>query len=71
MKKRKLFAIVAIFIVVAVVLFAASCGSPYDGQRIAHSANAAEWVSIDGVHYWRVGYGMAPRYDHDGNLVID
>lgn len=34
-----------------------------------------EWVSPDGVHYWYktsgyMGY-LAPRYDHDGNLVID
>ena len=34
-----------------------------------------EWISPDGVHYWRDDIGkngcMAPRYDHEGNLVID
>ena len=37
--------------------------------------NMDEWISPDGVHYWRqtVGYKgfMAPRYDHDGRLVIE
>lgn len=34
-----------------------------------------EWISPDGVHYWYQygGYGrmLAPRYDNNGNLVID
>lgn len=35
-----------------------------------------EWISPDGVHYWfregLNGYSyLAPRYDHDGNLIID
>ena len=34
-----------------------------------------EWISPDGVHYWvydgAAQYGMAPRYDNNGNLVID
>lgn len=34
-----------------------------------------EWVSPDGVHYWVYQafyrYGIAPRYDSTGNLVID
>lgn len=34
-----------------------------------------EWVSPDGVHYWVVignnRYGITPRYDNKGNLVID
>ena len=34
-----------------------------------------EWISPDGVHYWRDTTGnngyMVPRYDHEGNLVID
>lgn len=35
----------------------------------------AEWISPDGVHYWirQDGYEgyMAPRFDNNGNLVID
>lgn len=34
-----------------------------------------EWTSPDGVHYWIYTYGykfgIAPRYDSNGNLVID
>lgn len=33
-----------------------------------------EWISPDGVHYWMYlgnGIGIAPRYDSEGNLVID
>lgn len=30
-----------------------------------------EWISPDGVHYWYSAYSLAPRYGHDGNLVID
>ena len=34
-----------------------------------------EWVSPDGVHYWmyKDGYcsGLTPRYDNEGNLVIE
>lgn len=31
----------------------------------------SEWISPDGVHYWDLYNQMAPRYDHDGNLVIE
>lgn len=35
----------------------------------------SEWTSPDGVHYWIAegGYrfGIAPRYDKDGKLIID
>lgn len=34
-----------------------------------------EWISPDGVHYWIYNnyqrFGMAPRYDHNGQLIID
>ncbi|MDO5125353.1 MAG: hypothetical protein Q4D35_03135 [Ruminococcus sp.] len=34
-----------------------------------------EWISPDGVHYWctgnTTGNSMAPRYDNNGNLVVD
>lgn len=36
-----------------------------------------EWISPDGVHYWAFKAEsndvkfLAPRYDNDGNLVID
>lgn len=34
-----------------------------------------EWISPDGVHYWIMSatyqYGIAPRYDSNGELIID
>ena len=42
---------------------------PYTGYGMS------EWVSPDGVHYWMYNntyqFGMSPRYDSNGNLVID
>lgn len=65
-----------VLIAVAVILisiFATGCGkSVYTSDE----RDFAEWVSPDGVHYWyrTGGYGMsflAPRYNHDGELVIE
>lgn len=37
--------------------------------------NISEWISPDGVHYWQYEaysqFALAPRYDKDGNLVIE
>lgn len=37
--------------------------------------NIYEWISPDGVHYWVIREysmaGIAPRYQRNGNLVID
>lgn len=51
-----------------------------DGGEYVHNSDYMdEWISPDGVHYWikqtsgtttARGF-MAPRYDHDGNLVIE
>lgn len=35
----------------------------YSNQRI--------WISPDGVHYWVHGTDYTPRYNHEGNLVIE
>lgn len=35
----------------------------YNNQRI--------WISPDGVHYWVHGTDYTPRYNHEGNLVIE
>lgn len=44
-------------------------------NAMADQYGTYEWVSPDGVHYWVVcgnyRYGIAPRYDNDGNLIID
>lgn len=78
MKKK-----ILIMLLTSLCVFAGGCGT---NDTIRHTkADASigalddygtyEWVSPDGVHYWVVvngrGYGIAPRYDNDGNLVID
>lgn len=47
-----------------------------DNERIVNNNDTQfqEWISPDGVHYWYRGASqgyLAPRYDRDGNLVID
>lgn len=42
-----------------------------DRHVIFESVPKNEWISPDGVHYWIYGHQMSPRYDHNGNLVID
>lgn len=50
-------------------------GVQYNDGNLAKSIKFNEWVSPDGVHYWISIKGkismMAPRYDKNGNLVID
>lgn len=48
---------------------------PNNANATANDFGTFEWVSPDGVHYWVYNgtnrYGMAPRYDHNGKLVIE
>lgn len=62
-----------VFLIVFILLVSCS------GDNIVSGTHAVkEWVSPDGVHYWVSHYnhlwgnffGMAPRYDSSGNLVI-
>lgn len=61
----------------AIALTASACGSGDNSFTDASytSPNGyiiQEWISPDGVHYWQCGTcGIAPRYDADGQLVID
>lgn len=83
MKKRYLYITAAIL---STTLLLTGCGNSNESLHNTY-ANAMinnlyesgygtyEWVSPDGVHYWVViennRYGIAPRYDNKGNLVID
>lgn len=47
----------------------------YNTETHSEDVTITEWISPDGVHYWyqEAGYHamLAPRYDSNGNLVID
>lgn len=68
-------------LLVALMLCFAICGCDNDTMTKADAYawvddyGTFEWVSPDGVHYWVYSgsyrYGIAPRYDNDGKLVID
>lgn len=55
--------LIIISILASLLLMLSGCG--------VGETRANEWISPEGVHYWQFGSAMAPRYDHDGNLVID
>ena len=61
--------VLVILMVITLLLVLSSC----DGTKV--SLDVSEWTSPDGVHYWVYnGYyrlGLAPRYDSDGQLVIE
>ena len=68
-----------IILVAAVLLLLTGCND--NNQEYRDMPNSLiipmvkEWVSPDGVHYWmyRDDYcsGLTPRYDSNGNLVIE
>lgn len=70
-----------IILLVALMLCFAVCGCDTDNMTKVDadakpiSYGTYEWVSPDGVHYWvyrdTYHYGIAPRYDSNGDLVID
>lgn len=71
---------VFLLILIAVIILLVTSGIKYIKSENAtvHSddVEVTEWISPDGVHYWykSAGYGsmmLAPRYDNDGELVID
>lgn len=67
--------IVVIILACIMCIYLTGCDG-YGGERVEHNEYMNEWISPDGVHYWMhegangLSY-MAPRYNHDGNLVID
>lgn len=63
-----------VFVIVAIVFISGL--QKINHQNIENGKNdVVEWVSPDGVHYWVYSggyqYGIAPRFDNNGNLVID
>lgn len=71
--KRYITAITIVVVIIAAMLSCAYCASQERGHAIPgnNPFDYQEWVSPDGVHYWRTPYNMAPRYDNNGELVID
>lgn len=65
-----------LFVVLLVFVFAVGCGEgdKYKKVGVAGESPLYEWISPDGVHYWIINsyyeYGIAPRYDSNGNLII-
>lgn len=59
------------YLILIVVILCCGCGYAGGNLEIHKLGEMDEWVSSDGVHYWISGYKMAPRYDNNGNLVID
>lgn len=68
-----IFGIVAVILVVLFELY--KTDKEYNSTPHNQDVNVTEWVSPDGVHYWyqQSGYHamLAPRYDSNGNLVIE
>lgn len=78
--KKTIFVLICIALVVTVLATAVYLDEyvtqPSNGTKVPYGVFAYdEWVSPDGVHYWtnNAGYhaAMAPRYDSNGELVID
>ena len=64
--------LIVVLLLIAVLLTLCSCDSK--GVKL-YQYGMNEWVSPDGVHYWIYhkgnGLGLAPRYDKNGELIID
>lgn len=64
-------AIILIFSLALISVFVSATSMQYtNGEYITYS-NQRIWISPDGVHYWVHGTDYTPRYNHEGNLVIE
>lgn len=72
-EKKLFYGVVFGCIMFVLIAILGGCSYPERGGTTVTSFNGAnEWISPDGVHYWSFGNGgVSPRYDHNGNLVID
>lgn len=60
-----------ICLVLLVMILCSGCVTTEEQIEMGAIGYYGEWISPDGVHYWISDCKMAPRYDSDGNLVID
>lgn len=69
------FVIISAFFLMIVLAIALVIAGENKTKVHSDDVSVTEWISPDGVHYWyqREGYHamLAPRYDKNGNLVID
>ena len=74
MNEIKIFFMVLLILAVLTFSIVAATKN-YNFEIHSDDIHPTEWVSPDGVHYWFyfTGYQamMAPRYNSDGNLIID
>lgn len=65
--------VLVILMLITLLLVLSSCD--IDGYDIDDDYGISEWISPDGVHYWTYNcaywFGLAPRYDSAGQLVIE
>lgn len=70
------FGLLSVLLIIGGLLFLLiGAEKRFNSTNHSDDVKVTEWVSPDGVHYWyqQAGYHamLAPRYDSDGNLVID
>lgn len=67
--------IIAILFVVFLTWGVFKMSNVYNEKPHQDDVQMTEWISPDGVHYWyqQAGYHamLAPRYDANGQLVIE
>lgn len=67
--------LIIFLILIGTIYFLYTSTNKYHASVHSDDVTITEWVSPDGVHYWyqQAGYHamLAPRYDKNGNLVID
>lgn len=67
--------IIMLLVLILIVILTFSWQNKYNTEEHSDDITMTEWISPDGVHYWlqKTTYQamLAPRYDAEGNLVID
>ena len=67
--------LIILIVAIGLVFFVYKTNNDYNSELHNNDIQLSEWISPDGVHYWYYKYGyqamLAPRYDSDGNLIID
>lgn len=75
MKEDIKYILIPILLCVALIVGVLAMVRNYNSKTHSDDVKMTEWISPDGVHYWyhEAGYTamLAPRYDANGNLVID